>query len=188
MLKTTQEMNVRKRDGRVLTFDPALITRAIQKAFCAEHKFSEISQLDDKLLQVADAITEAVVLEVQEEALTDAGVYAKDVILHIIQKLGVQGGVGYAYEYAGSTFDAMSMEERMTVCNMSIEGGARCGYINPDEKTIEYLKGRPFSPEGEEFDRVDEMHPMPLPVLFVMGFPPERDILRLPVSDQFGLD
>jgi 3-isopropylmalate/(R)-2-methylmalate dehydratase large subunit len=84
------------------------------------------------------------------------GVYAKDVILHIIQQLGVQGGVGYAYEYAGSTFDAMSMEERMTVCNMSIEGGARCGYINPDEKTVEYLRGRPFSPQGDEFDRAAE--------------------------------
>ena len=81
------------------------------------------------------------------------GVYAKDVILYIIQQLGVQGGVGYAYEFAGTTFDAMSMEERMTVCNMSIEGGARCGYINPDEKTVEYLRGRPFSPTGEEFDR-----------------------------------
>lgn len=81
------------------------------------------------------------------------GVYAKDVILHIIQKLGVQGGVGYAYEYAGSTFDAMTMEERMTVCNMSIEGGARCGYINPDEKTVEYLRGKPFSPQGEEFEK-----------------------------------
>lgn len=81
------------------------------------------------------------------------GVYAKDVILYIIQQLGVQGGVGYAYEYAGTTFDAMSIEERMTVCNMSIEGGARCGYINPDEKTVEYLRGKPFSPQGEEFDR-----------------------------------
>lgn len=81
------------------------------------------------------------------------GVFAKDVTLYIIQKLGVQGGVGYAYEYAGTTFDAMSMEERMTVCNMSIEGGARCGYINPDQTTIDYLKGRPLCPQGEEFDR-----------------------------------
>lgn len=84
------------------------------------------------------------------------GVYAKDVILHIIQKLGVQGGVGYAYEYAGSTFDAMTMEERMTVCNMSIEGGARCGYINPDHKTVEYLRGKPYSPEGDEFDKASD--------------------------------
>lgn len=84
------------------------------------------------------------------------GVYAKDVILHIIQKLGVQGGVGYAYEYAGSTFEAMSMEERMTVCNMSIEGGARCGYINPDKKTVEYLRGRPYAPQGEEFEAASD--------------------------------
>ena len=84
------------------------------------------------------------------------GVFAKDVTLYIIQKLGVQGGVGYAYEYAGTTFDAMSMEERMTVCNMAIEGGARCGYINPDQTTIDYLKGRPRCPQGEEFDRATE--------------------------------
>ena len=84
------------------------------------------------------------------------GVFAKDVTLYIIQKLGVQGGVGYAYEYAGTTFDAMSMEERMTVCNMSIEGGARCGYINPDQTTIDYLKGRPLCPQGEEFELAAE--------------------------------
>jgi len=81
------------------------------------------------------------------------GVFAKDVILHIIRKLGVQGGVGYAYEYAGDVFDRMTMEERMTVCNMSIEGGARCGYINPDQTTIDYLSGRPHAPQGEEFEK-----------------------------------
>jgi len=80
------------------------------------------------------------------------GVFAKDVILHIIRRLGVKGGIGYAYEFAGTTFDAMTMEERMTVCNMSIEGGARCGYINPDATTVEYLRGRPFVPRGEAFD------------------------------------
>lgn len=84
------------------------------------------------------------------------GVFAKDVILHIIRKLGVQGGVGYAYEYAGEVFDNMTMEERMTVCNMSIEGGARCGYINPDQKTVDYLKGRPFAPSTEDFDKAAE--------------------------------
>jgi 3-isopropylmalate/(R)-2-methylmalate dehydratase large subunit len=81
------------------------------------------------------------------------GVYAKDVILHIIRKLGVHGGVGYAYEYAGAVFDRMSMEERMTVCNMSIEGGARCGYVNPDKTTVDYLRGRPMAPQGSAFDR-----------------------------------
>jgi 3-isopropylmalate/(R)-2-methylmalate dehydratase large subunit len=84
------------------------------------------------------------------------GVYAKDVALHVIQKLGVKGGVGYAYEYGGEVFDNFSMEERMTVCNMSIEGGARCGYVNPDETTYEYLKGRKFSPSGTAWDRALE--------------------------------
>jgi 3-isopropylmalate/(R)-2-methylmalate dehydratase large subunit len=84
------------------------------------------------------------------------GVYAKDVILHIIRVLGVQGGVGYAYEYAGEVFDRMTMEERMTVCNMSIEGGARCGYVNPDETTVEYLRGRPYAPKGAAFGRAAE--------------------------------
>ena len=81
------------------------------------------------------------------------GVYAKDVILHIIRRLGVHGGVGFAYEYAGEVFDRMTMDERMTVCNMSIEGGARCGYVNPDKTTVDYLRGRPMSPQGEAFDR-----------------------------------
>jgi 3-isopropylmalate/(R)-2-methylmalate dehydratase large subunit len=81
------------------------------------------------------------------------GVYAKDVILHIIRHLGVNGGVGYAYEYAGDVFDRMTMEERMTVCNMSIEGGARCGYVNPDQTTVDYLRGRPFAPQGKDFDK-----------------------------------
>jgi len=82
-----------------------------------------------------------------------AGVYAKDVILAIIRALGVKGGVGYAYEYAGPVIEAFSIEERLTVCNMSIEGGARCGYVNPDETTIAYLRGRPFAPDGAAFDR-----------------------------------
>jgi 3-isopropylmalate/(R)-2-methylmalate dehydratase large subunit len=81
------------------------------------------------------------------------GVYAKDVILAIIRELGVNGGVGYAYEYAGEVIEAMDMEQRMTLCNMSIEGGARCGYVNPDATTIEYLRGRQFSPQGEAFER-----------------------------------
>jgi 3-isopropylmalate/(R)-2-methylmalate dehydratase large subunit len=81
------------------------------------------------------------------------GVYAKDVVLHIIRTLGVKGGVGYAYEFAGTTFEQMNMEERMTACNMSIEGGARCGYVNPDKVTYEYLKGKDFAPKGEEWEK-----------------------------------
>jgi 3-isopropylmalate/(R)-2-methylmalate dehydratase large subunit len=84
------------------------------------------------------------------------GVYAKDVILHIIRKLGVKGGIGYAYEYAGPVIRGMTMEERLTVCNMSIEGGARAGYVNPDETTIDYLRGRQYAPQGEAFARASE--------------------------------
>ncbi len=74
-------------------------------------------------------------------------------ILHIIRTLGVKGGVGYAYEYAGSVIESFSMEERLTLCNMSIEGGARVGYVNPDQKTFDYLRGRRFAPKGEAFER-----------------------------------
>jgi 3-isopropylmalate/(R)-2-methylmalate dehydratase large subunit len=81
------------------------------------------------------------------------GVYAKDVILTIIRRLGVQGGVGFAYEYGGGTLDAMTIDERMTICNMSIEGGARIGYVNPDDTTYEFLRGRKFAPAGDAFDR-----------------------------------
>jgi len=84
------------------------------------------------------------------------GTYAKDVILHIIRTLGVNGGTGYAYEFGGDVFERMTMEERMTVCNMAIEGGARVGYINPDETTFDYLKGRPYSPKGEAWDAAVE--------------------------------
>ncbi len=80
------------------------------------------------------------------------GVTAKDVILYIIRKLGVNGGTGYAYEFGGEVFDRFSMEERMTVCNMSIEGGARVGYVNPDETTFAYLKGRPYAPAANEWE------------------------------------
>ena len=81
------------------------------------------------------------------------GVYAKDVILHIIGRLGVKGGIGFAYEYGGPVIEAMTLEERMTVCNMSIEGGARCGYVNPDETTFAYLRGRELAPKGEAMER-----------------------------------
>ena len=80
------------------------------------------------------------------------GVYAKDVILHIIKILGTNGGNGYAYEYGGSVFDKFTMEERMTVCNMSIEGGARVGYVNPDQTTFDYLEGRKYSPKGDLYN------------------------------------
>ncbi|CAA0244236.1 3-isopropylmalate dehydratase large subunit [Tenacibaculum maritimum] len=81
------------------------------------------------------------------------GVLPKDVILYIIAKLGTNSGTGYFCEYAGNVFEEMSMEGRMTVCNMSIEMGARGGIIAPDETTFEYIKGREFAPKGEAFDK-----------------------------------
>ncbi len=81
------------------------------------------------------------------------GVYSKDVALAIIRRLGVKGGVGFAYEYGGDVVDAMTLEERLTLCNMSIEGGARVGYVNPDETTFDYLAGREYAPRGEAWDR-----------------------------------
>ncbi|QYO64963.1 3-isopropylmalate dehydratase large subunit [Leptolyngbya sp. 7M] len=114
------------------------------------------SQVRDVLASQTLALSKLKVRKIEVNGTLPPGVYAKDVILHIIRKLGVTGGVGYAYEYAGTTFEQMSMEERMTVCNMSIEGGARCGYINPDQVTFDYLKGRDFAPKGAEWDKAVE--------------------------------
>ena len=82
-----------------------------------------------------------------------AGVAAKDLILAIIGDIGLAGGTGHVIEYRGPAVRALNMDERMTVCNMSIEGGARCGYVNPDETTIAYLEGREFAPSGAAWDR-----------------------------------
>lgn len=111
------------------------------------------SQVRDVLASQTLALSKLKVRKIEVNGKLPPGVYAKDVILHIIRTLGVKGGVGYAYEFAGTTFEQMSMEERMTVCNMSIEGGARCGYVNPDEVTYEYLKGRDFAPKDAEWDK-----------------------------------
>ncbi|EKQ69256.1 3-isopropylmalate dehydratase, large subunit [Leptolyngbyaceae cyanobacterium JSC-12] len=111
------------------------------------------SQVRDVLASQTLALSKLKVRRVEVNGRLRPGVYAKDVILHIIRKLGVKGGVGYAYEFAGTTFEEMSMEERMTVCNMSIEGGARCGYVNPDQVTFDYLQGRDFAPKGADWDK-----------------------------------
>ncbi len=107
------------------------------------------SQVRDVLATQCMALDKLKVRRINVSGQLQPGVYAKDVILHIIRVLGVKGGLGYAYEYGGSVFDDFTMEERMTVCNMSIEGGARCGYVNPDQKTVDYLRGRPYSPPLE---------------------------------------
>jgi 3-isopropylmalate/(R)-2-methylmalate dehydratase large subunit len=102
------------------------------------------TQVRDVLATQTMALEPLKVRRIELNGQLHPGVYAKDVILHIIRLLGAKGGIGYAYEYAGELFDRMSIEERMTVCNMSIEGGARCGYVNPDATTVAYLSGRPY--------------------------------------------
>jgi 3-isopropylmalate/(R)-2-methylmalate dehydratase large subunit len=111
------------------------------------------SQVRDVLASQCLAMDPLKVRRIEVNGQLKPGVYAKDVILTIIRRLGVNGGVGFAYEYAGSTIENMSIDERMTICNMSIEGGARVGYVNPDEKTFAYLKGRTYAPKGEAWDR-----------------------------------
>ena len=111
------------------------------------------SQVRDVLASQCLAMEPLQVRRIDVTGQLAPGVYAKDVILEIIRQLGVKGGVGFAYEYGGAVVDRMSMDERMTMCNMSIEGGARVGYVNPDETTAAFLEGRPFAPQGEAFGR-----------------------------------
>ena len=114
------------------------------------------SQVRDVLASQCLAMEPLKVRRITVNGSLRPGVYAKDVILDIIRRLGVKGGAGYAYEYGGEAFDRMTMEERMTVCNMSIEGAARVGYVNPDETTFKYMEGRPFVPQGADFAKARE--------------------------------
>jgi 3-isopropylmalate/(R)-2-methylmalate dehydratase large subunit len=111
------------------------------------------SQVRDVLASQSIALDPLRVRRISVDGRLPRGVYAKDLILSIINRLGVQGGVGYAYEYGGDVLSGMTLEERMTVCNMTIEGGARVGYVNPDAATFDYLRGRPYAPAGDAFDR-----------------------------------
>ncbi|MBE9257526.1 MULTISPECIES: 3-isopropylmalate dehydratase large subunit [Aphanizomenonaceae] len=111
------------------------------------------SQVRDVLASQTLSLSKLKVRKIEVNGTLKPGVYAKDVILHIIRTLGVKGGVGYAYEFAGTTFAQMNMEERMTVCNMAIEGGARCGYVNPDQITYDYLQNRDFAPQGADWEK-----------------------------------
>ena len=111
------------------------------------------SQVRDVLASQSLAMSKLKVRRIQVNGRLADGVSAKDLILHVIRTLGVKGGVGFAYEFAGPAVEALSMEERMTLCNMAIEGGARCGYVNPDQVTFDYLNGRPGAPSGEAWDR-----------------------------------
>jgi len=92
-------------------------------------------------------------MKVNIEGTPAEGATPKDIILGVIGRIGTSGGTGYIIEYAGRAVSEMSMEGRMTLCNMSIEAGARAGLVAPDEKTFEYLRGRPFAPQGEDFEK-----------------------------------
>ncbi len=92
-------------------------------------------------------------MEVRVEGDLGPGVTSKDLIMHIIGTIGTAGGTGHVIEYRGKVFEEMSVEGRLTVCNMSIEGGARAGLIAPDETTFRYVKGRPYAPKGEDWDK-----------------------------------
>jgi 3-isopropylmalate/(R)-2-methylmalate dehydratase large subunit len=91
--------------------------------------------------------------EVRVEGKLAPGIAPKDVVLHVIGVIGTAGGTGHVIEFCGNVFEEMSVEGRLTVCNMSIEGGARAGLIAPDGKTFEYLQGRPYTPKGEDWDK-----------------------------------
>jgi 3-isopropylmalate/(R)-2-methylmalate dehydratase large subunit len=111
------------------------------------------SQVRDVLATQTLALNPLKVRRIGVKGTLGSGVYSKDIILRVIAELGVKGGLGHAYEYGGPAIEALSMEARLTICNMSIEGGARVGYINPDRVTFDYLKDRRFVPKGEGFER-----------------------------------
>jgi 3-isopropylmalate/(R)-2-methylmalate dehydratase large subunit len=114
------------------------------------------SQICDVLATQTLAVSKLKVRRIVFKGRLRPGVYAKDVAMYMIHELGVKGGVGYAYEYAGEVIDRFSMEERMTLCNMSIEGGARCGYVNPDQTTYAYLRNREYAPGEQAFAKAIE--------------------------------
>jgi 3-isopropylmalate/(R)-2-methylmalate dehydratase large subunit len=111
------------------------------------------SQVRDVLGSQCLAMDKPKLRRVRFEGRPGPGVTAKDLALAMIRQLGVNGGVGFAYEYTGEAIDRMTMDERMTLCNLSIEGGARMGYVNPDDTTFAYLKGRAHAPVGAGWDR-----------------------------------
>ncbi len=110
------------------------------------------SQIRDVLATGCIAAEKQQVRRIEVTGTLSEEVYAKDIILKIIRDLGVGGGVGHVYEYGGEAIENLDMEGRLAVCNMSIEGGARAGYINPDQTTYEYLKGREYAPDVDDWD------------------------------------
>jgi 3-isopropylmalate/(R)-2-methylmalate dehydratase large subunit len=111
------------------------------------------SQVEDVLATQCLLQSRSKTFEVRVEGTLKAGVGAKDIILNLISRIGIGGGTGCVFEYAGSAIRSLSMEERMTICNMSIEGGARAGLVGPDETTYQYIAGRPYAPKGADWER-----------------------------------
>ncbi len=114
------------------------------------------SQIRDVLATGTIAMEKQKVRRIQVDGELGEGVEAKDIILEIIRRLGTEGGVGYVYEYAGEAIEDLGMEGRMSICNMSVEGGARAGYVNPDQTTYDWLEGTDEAPEGEAFEERKE--------------------------------
>jgi 3-isopropylmalate/(R)-2-methylmalate dehydratase large subunit len=92
-------------------------------------------------------------MQIRVEGQVAAGVTAKDIVLAVIGRIGTAGGTGFAIEFAGDAIEALSIEGRLTLCNMAIEAGARAGFVAVDQKTIDYVKGRPYAPQGEDWDK-----------------------------------
>ncbi|XVQ09385.1 3-isopropylmalate dehydratase large subunit [Spirillospora sp. CA-255316] len=111
------------------------------------------SQVEHVLATQTLRLERPATMRVTTDGTLRAGVSAKDLVLAVIERIGTAGAQGHIVEFAGEAVRALSMEGRMTVCNMAVEAGARAGIIAPDETTVEYLRGRPYTPEGEEFER-----------------------------------
>ena len=111
------------------------------------------SEVEHVLATQTLLLRQAKTMEIRVEGQLGPGVTPKDLILHVIGVIGTAGGTGHVIEYRGEVFEQMSVEGRLTVCNMSIEGGARAGIIAPDETVYDYLKGRPYAPKGDDWDR-----------------------------------
>jgi 3-isopropylmalate/(R)-2-methylmalate dehydratase large subunit len=111
------------------------------------------SQVEHVLASQCLLQTRSKTYEVRVDGTLKRGVGAKDIILNLISRIGIGGGTGCVFEYSGSAIRSLSMEERMTICNMSIEGGARAGLVAPDDTTYQYLAGRPYAPKGADWDR-----------------------------------
>jgi 3-isopropylmalate/(R)-2-methylmalate dehydratase large subunit len=111
------------------------------------------SQIRDVLASQTLIMQKLKVRRIEINGCLRPGVFAKDVALHLIRMMGAKAGVGFVHEFSGEVVERFSMEERMTLCNMAIEGGARCGYVNPDATTYAYLRGRDYAPKGAAWDR-----------------------------------